>query len=88
MQYPVAVSGVTLYNFLHAATSAVRGYDEKAQTSGQGRMGAHLMPRREFRAELNEKMETLKMDPPFCAGISMRASPAGRKSAPRSSRWP
>ncbi len=65
MQYPVAVSGVTLYNFLHAATSAVRGYDEKAQTSGQGRMGAHLMPRREFRAELNEKMEALKMDPAF-----------------------
>ncbi|MFP4395737.1 MAG: Fe-S cluster assembly ATPase SufC [Anaerolineales bacterium] len=65
MQYPVAVSGVTLDNFLHAATSAVRGYGEEAQTSGQGRMGAHLMPRREFRAELNEKMEDLKMDPAF-----------------------
>lgn len=65
MQYPVSVSGVTLYNFLHAATSAVRGYGEKAQKSGQGRMGAHLMPRREFRAELNEKMEDLKMDPAF-----------------------
>ena len=37
MQYPVAVSGVTLHSFLHAATSAMRGYDKQAcARSGAG----------------------------------------------------
>ena len=36
MQYPVAVSGVTLYSFLHAATSAVRGYGDKDRDQGRG----------------------------------------------------
>ena len=66
MQYPVAVSGVSLYSFLHAATSAMRGYTEKARESGRGgRFNAHLMPAREFRKEVNEKLELLKMDPAF-----------------------
>lgn len=65
MQYPVSVSGVTLYSFLHAATSAARGYSDQDQTATRGRFNAHLMPMREFRNEVNEKLELLKMDPVF-----------------------
>lgn len=65
MQYPVAVSGVTLHTFLHAAVSAVRGYGDRARETGQGRLNAHLMPMREFRRELNEKLALLDMDPAF-----------------------
>jgi len=65
MQYPVAVSGVTLYSFLHAATSAVRGFGDKSRRPTRGRFNAHLMPMREFRKEVNEKLDLLKMDPVF-----------------------
>ncbi len=65
MQYPVAVSGVTLYSFLHAATSAVRGYGDRTPTVARVRLNAHLMPMREFRQELNEKMAFMQMDPAF-----------------------
>ncbi len=65
MQYPIAVSGVTLYSFLHLATSVTRGYGEEATEAKRGRFNAHLMPAREFRKEVNEKLDTLKMDPAF-----------------------
>ncbi len=65
MQYPVAISGVTLYSFLHAATSAVRGYGDRTPAAARGRLNAHLMPMREFRQELNEKMAFLQIDPAF-----------------------
>ncbi len=65
MQYPVSVSGVTLYSFLHAATSAMRGYSDQARKVQRGRLNAHLIPMREFRKELNEKLDMLKMDPAF-----------------------
>ena len=65
MQYPVAVSGVTLHSFLHAATSAVRGFGSKSRKAGRGRFGSHLMPMREFRKEVNEKLDLLKMNPAF-----------------------
>ncbi len=65
MQYPVTVPGVTLYSFLHAATSAVRGYAEKASKEGRGRMNAHLMPMREFRQEVDKNLEMLNMNPTF-----------------------
>jgi Fe-S cluster assembly ATP-binding protein len=65
MQYPVAVSGVTLYSFLHAATSAVRGYGDQAEKAIRGRLNAHLMPMRKFRQELNEKLDFLQIDPAF-----------------------
>ena len=65
MQYPVSVSGVTLYTFLHAATSAVRGYGDRKGQAVRGRLNAHLMPMREFRQELNEKLDGLQMDPAF-----------------------
>ncbi|MBA2449673.1 MAG: Fe-S cluster assembly ATPase SufC, partial [Chloroflexi bacterium] len=51
-QYPVAIPGVSLGNFLRAATRAVRG---DALTAGA------------FRKELMEKMQLLKMDSSFAA---------------------
>jgi len=65
MQYPVAISGVTFHSFLHAATSAMRGYGDRPQETTRGRLNAHLMPMREFRQEVNEQMDLLKMDPAF-----------------------
>ncbi len=66
MQYPVAVPGVTLANFLRAAVSAVRGY---GNGNGQkaGAIGSNLMPMREFRRELKENMARLKMDLSFAS---------------------
>ncbi len=64
MQYPVAVPGVTLYSFLHAATSAARGYEARSPQQ-QGRLNAHLIPMREFRQEVNEKLALLEMNPTF-----------------------
>jgi Fe-S cluster assembly ATP-binding protein len=51
-QYPIAIPGVSLGNFLRAATRAVRG---DGLTAG------------EFRKQLMEKMKLLKMDPSFAA---------------------
>jgi Fe-S cluster assembly ATP-binding protein len=49
-QYPTAIPGVTMHNFLRTATKAVRG-DE--------------LPPREFRRVVGEQMDRLKMDPSF-----------------------
>jgi Fe-S cluster assembly ATP-binding protein len=65
MQYPIAVPGVTLYSFLRAAVSAKRGYDQNARASGAGRRQSHLIPMREFRQEVNEVLDHLKMDSAF-----------------------
>ncbi len=65
MQYPVAVPGVTLYNFLRSAVSAVRGYTEAARKAGNNRLNAHLIPARAFRQEVNEELAKLKMDKAF-----------------------
>jgi len=51
-QYPVAIPGVSLGNFLRAATRAVQG---SSLTAGA------------FRKELMDKMKLLKMDPSFAA---------------------
>jgi len=51
-QYPVAIPGVSLGNFLRAATRAVHG---PSLTAGA------------FRKELMSKMQLLKMDPSFAA---------------------
>jgi len=61
-QYPVAVPGVSVANFLRTAVSNVRGYTEKAASNGNGNghsgmIGSNLMPMREFRKELTEKMK-------------------------------
>ena len=66
-QYPTAIPGVSMANFLRTAVSAVRGYKERARKEGNGNapIGSELMPMREFRKELNEKMKLLGIDPSF-----------------------
>jgi len=65
-QYPVAVPGVSVANFLRTAVSNVRGYTEKAgEGNGSAVIGSNLMPMREFRRELNAKMGEYNVDPSF-----------------------
>jgi Fe-S cluster assembly ATP-binding protein len=66
-QYPVAIPGVSLAAFLRSAVSTVRGYKDRAreQASESAVVGSELMPMREFRRELREKMALLDMDPSF-----------------------
>lgn len=70
-QYPVAVPGVSVANFLRTAVSNVRGYNEKENGqngNGNGQsavIGSNLMPMREFRKELNDKMKEYQVDPSF-----------------------
>ena len=58
-QYPTAIPGVSLANFLRLAVSAVRG-KEKNGSENDG-----LIPMREFRCELREKMQQLGVDDSF-----------------------
>ncbi|NOZ70708.1 MAG: Fe-S cluster assembly ATPase SufC [Chloroflexi bacterium] len=69
-QYPVAIPGVSFANFLRAAVSSVRGYKERARAeaaaSGENKViGSELMPMREFRQELLEKMDRFNVDRSF-----------------------
>jgi len=66
-QYPVAVPGVSVANFLRTAVSNVRGYAE-ADKNGNGNgsvIGSNLMPMREFRRELTAKMKEFNVDSSF-----------------------
>ncbi len=58
-QYPTAIPGVSLANFLRLAVSAVRGKE------GNGSSNDGLIPMREFRRELREKMKQLGVDDSF-----------------------
>jgi Fe-S cluster assembly ATP-binding protein len=64
-QYPVAVPGVSVANFLRTAVSNVRGYTEQRDENQSGVIGSNLMPMREFRRELNQKMQEYNVDPSF-----------------------
>lgn len=65
-QYPVAVPGVSVANFLRTAVSNVRGYtDMETAVERPGAVGSNLMPMREFRRELNEKMKEYNVDSSF-----------------------
>ncbi len=67
-QYPVAVPGVSMSNFLRTAVSNMRGYTDQPAASGDGRpgvIGSNLMPMREFRKELLEKMDEFHVDRSF-----------------------
>ncbi len=65
-QYPVAVPGVSVANFLRTAVSNVRGYTSRPVEAGRaGAIGSNLMPMREFRRELNDKMSQYNVDPSF-----------------------
>ncbi|WP_182867056.1 Fe-S cluster assembly ATPase SufC [Stieleria mannarensis] len=56
-QRPMAIPGVKMADFLRHATTNVRRPDRKE--------GEELIPMREFRKELREKMEHLRMDSEF-----------------------
>ena len=58
-QYPTAIPGVSLANFLRLAVSAVRS------ESTNGSESAELIPMREFRRELRAKMRQLGVDDSF-----------------------
>lgn len=66
-QYPVAVPGVSMANFLRTAVSNVRGFiDKPANEDGRpGVIGSNLMPMREFRRELLDKMDEFHVDRDF-----------------------
>ncbi len=64
-QYPVAVPGVSVANFLRTAVSNVRGYTGKKGDDEVNTIGSNLMPMREFRRELNTKMDEYNVDPSF-----------------------
>ena len=56
-QRPVAIPGVKMADFLRHAATNVRQPDRKE--------GEELIPMRQFRKELREKMEQLRIDPEF-----------------------
>lgn len=64
-QYPVAVPGVSVANFLRTAVSNVRGYSAAGGSTSSGVIGSNLMPMREFRRELNDKMKEYNVDSSF-----------------------
>jgi Fe-S cluster assembly ATP-binding protein len=59
-QYPVAIPGLSLANFLRSAVDAVKG--SRSAGNGNGKAG---LPVAEFRRLLTEKMELLQMDKAF-----------------------
>ncbi len=69
-QYPVAISGVTLANFLRTALNARRRAINKEDKG---------MPVPEFRKMLKEKMELLKMDPSFAGRYLNEGFSGGEK---------
>ena len=58
-QYPTTIPGVSMANFLRSAVSAVRSNETNGSES------IELIPMREFRVELREKMTQLGMDDSF-----------------------
>jgi Fe-S cluster assembly ATP-binding protein len=56
-QYPTAIPGVTMANFLRHAVTNMRNPNRKE--------GEELIPMREFRKELSAQMESLGIDPSF-----------------------
>jgi Fe-S cluster assembly ATP-binding protein len=59
-QYPTAIPGVSMANFLRTAVNAVKGGE--ANGNGKGQTG---VPVAEFRKMMTEKMELLQMDKSF-----------------------
>ena len=62
-QYPSAIPGVSVANFLRTAINA--RYDESAGPSGNGDGKRRGISMRDFRNLLKEKMSMLQMDPSF-----------------------
>jgi Fe-S cluster assembly ATP-binding protein len=70
-QYPTVVPGVTMANFLRTALNAKRGYDGKDKSKA-------ISPR-EFRALLQEPMQTLRMDNSFLSRYVNEGFSGGEK---------
>ena len=70
-QYPTVVPGVTMANFLRTALNAKRGYDGKDKSKA-------ISPR-EFRALLQEPMQTLRMDNSFLSRYINEGFSGGEK---------
>lgn len=74
-QYPTAIPGVSLANFLRTAVSNVRGHTARARaqalanhSNGNGQakpIGSELMPMKEFRKDMREKMTMLGIESSF-----------------------
>ena len=66
-QYPTTISGVTLADFLRRSISAVRYAREgaPAATTENGQRKSTLIPMRDFRRELLQKMKDLGVDQSF-----------------------
>lgn len=66
-QYPVTIPGVTLASFLRSAASAVRRARSgtPAASAGNGHTKDTLIPMRDFRRELLQKMQALGIDQAF-----------------------
>lgn len=74
-QYPTAIPGVSLANFLRTAVSNVRGHTARAKaqavadrSNGNGQakpIGSELMPMKEFRKDMREKMAMLGIESSF-----------------------
>jgi Fe-S cluster assembly ATP-binding protein len=78
-QYPVAVPGVSVANFLRTAVSNVRGYTEAESKGNSGVIGSNLMPMREFRRELNSKMTEFNVDSSFAGRYLNEGFSGGEK---------
>ena len=78
-QYPVAIPGVTVANFLRTAINS-RRRAQNPEDKG--------IPIPEFRKMLKEKMELLKMDSAFAGRYLNDGFSAARRSVPRFCRWP
>ena len=66
-QYPVAVPGVSMANFLRTAVSNIRGFTDQPAPSEkkQGLIGSNLMPMKDFRKEFLGKMDEFNVDRSF-----------------------
>ncbi len=62
-QYPTAIPGVNMANFLRTAVSRVRA--AQAGNGDSAKDGGELIPMREFRKELNEALAMLKVESEF-----------------------
>ena len=65
MQYPIAISGVTLYSFLRAAVNARYGEEEAESDTSNGKRRRSAASGRKFRQEVHAEMEKLEMDRSF-----------------------
>ncbi len=71
LQYPVAVPGITMSNFLRTALNAKRGYDGKDRS--------RMISPKDFRALLKSEMSGLRMDQSFLSRYVNEGFSGGEK---------